>query len=41
MVAYGVGLLIVSLIAGTVTGILVYFIDRALSRYQERHRHPA
>jgi hypothetical protein len=24
-----------------ITGTLVYFIDKALSRYQERHRHPA
>jgi type II secretory pathway pseudopilin PulG len=41
MIAYGVGLLIVGLIAGAITGVLVYYIDRALSRYQERHRHSA
>jgi hypothetical protein len=41
LIAYGVGLLIVGLIAGAVGGTLVYFIDKALSRYQERHRHPA
>jgi hypothetical protein len=41
LIAYGVGLLIVGLIAGAIGGTLVYFIDKALSRYQERHRHPA